>query len=264
MGNIINTGPNKAAVISGCSKTRFVIGKCGCQAWFCEQTQYLSLELMSLVIRSNAAETIKGVRVNCESVAQIKVKALMVPSRLTGRTYEGQKVAEDGPGQGDAKEDLGYDLTAIKVAATHFLGDSEKNIKEAILATMEGHQRQILGTLTVEEIYKDRSAFSERVREHVQDDLAAMGFELTSYTVKSIDDANGYMESLGMTQTSLVKREAAEAYCFISCWSIKDILSFNCVNFISIYFIFYCTNLLVSFFFVSLGLVNPRDFCRAL
>ena len=210
MGNIINTGPNKAAVISGCSKTRFVIGKCGCQAWFCEQTQYLSLELMSLVIRSNAAETIKGVRVNCESVAQIKVKALMVPSRLTGRTYEGQKVAEDGPGQGDAKEDLGYDLTAIKVAATHFLGDSEKNIKEAILATMEGHQRQILGTLTVEEIYKDRSAFSERVREHVQDDLAAMGFELTSYTVKSIDDANGYMESLGMTQTSLVKREAAE------------------------------------------------------
>lgn len=163
-----------------------------------------------MVIRSNAAETIKGVRVNCESVAQIKVKALMVPSRLTGRTYEGQKVAEDGPGQGGAKEDLGYDLTAIKVAATHFLGDSEKNIKEAILATMEGHQRQILGTLTVEEIYKDRSAFSERVREHVQDDLAAMGFELTSYTVKSIDDANGYMESLGMTQTSLVKREAAE------------------------------------------------------
>ena len=55
-----------------------------------------------------------------------------------------------------------------------------------------------------------------------------------------------------------------QAYCFISCWSIKDILSFNCVNFISIYFIFYCTNLLVSFFFVSLGLVNPRDFCRAL
>ena len=55
-----------------------------------------------------------------------------------------------------------------------------------------------------------------------------------------------------------------QAYCFISCWSIKDILSFNCVNFISIYFIFYCTNLLVSFFFVSLGLVSPRDFCRAL
>lgn len=211
MGNIINTGPNKAAVISGCSGTRFVIGKCGCQAWFCEQTQYLSLELMSLVIRSNAAETIKGVRVNCESVAQIKVKALLVPSRLTGRTDEGQKVAEESDQRGAAKEDAAsYDLTAIRVAATHFLGDSEKNIKEAILATMEGHQRQILGTLTVEEIYKDRSAFSERVREHVQDDLAAMGFELTSYTVKSIDDANGYMESLGMTQTALVKREAAE------------------------------------------------------
>ena len=30
-----------------------------------------------------------------------------------------------------------------------------------------------------------------------------------------------------------------QAYCFISCWSIKDILSFNCVNFISIYFIIF-------------------------
>ena len=34
--------------------------------------------------------------------------------------------------------------------------------------TMEGHQRQILGTLTVEEIYKDRAAFSEKIREHME------------------------------------------------------------------------------------------------
>ena len=61
----------------------------------------------------------------------------------------------------------GYDKDSIQVAATHFLGDSERNIKEAILKTMEGHQRQIIGTLTVEEIYKDRARFSERVREHV-------------------------------------------------------------------------------------------------
>ena len=35
---------------------------------------------------------------------------------------------------------------------------------------MEGHQRQILGTLTVEEIYKDRAAFSEKVYTCVQID----------------------------------------------------------------------------------------------
>ena len=189
-----------------------VIGRSGCQLWLCEQTQYLSLELMTMTITSQEAETIKGVRVDCTSVAQIKVKALQVPSRLTGRADGGHKV-EEGERDvtvGDGKEEMAYDQAAIKVAATHFLGDSEDAIRNSLLATMEGHQRQILGTLTVEEIYKDRTAFAERVREHVQDDLAAMGFELVSYTVKKIDDVNGYMESLGVTQTALVKREAAE------------------------------------------------------
>jgi quinol monooxygenase YgiN len=42
-------------------------------------------------------------------------------------------------------------------------------------------QREILGTLTVEELYKDRAAFSERVREHVFADISAIGFVLVSY-----------------------------------------------------------------------------------
>ena len=37
-----------------------------------------------------------------------------------------------------------------------------------------------------------------------------MGFEIISYSINHIDDSNGYMTSLGATQTALVKREAAE------------------------------------------------------
>jgi flotillin len=163
--------------------------------------EFLSLELMTLKINSQSAETIKGVRVNCGAVAQIKVKALAQ-----------EDTATSGP-QGDSSNvriNAAYDHKSITVAATHFLGESEETIRSAILRTMEGHQRQILGTLTVEEIYKDRSAFSQRIRELVEADLYAMGFELVSYTVTNIDDENGYMESLGATQTALVKREAAE------------------------------------------------------
>merc|ERR1719316_1602989 len=105
---------------------------------------------------------------------------------------------------------MDYDIPSIKLAAQHFLGRSEKHIKETLRRTLEGHQRQILGTLTVEEIYKDRAAFSEKVREHTDADMNAMGFELVSYTVVSIDDTGGYMLSLGATQTALVKREARE------------------------------------------------------
>lgn len=189
MGNVVVSSPNKVAVISGPRGTRFLIGSTGWAWWCIEKTKRLSLELMTLPVDSTKAETTKGVRVNVSAVAQIKVKAIDATS--------------------DAKT-IKYDKKSIHLAAQHFLGDKESVIHDAIKQTMEGHQRQILGTLTVEEIYKDRAAFSERVREHVEEDLANMGFELVSYTVKNIDDGNGYMESLGATQTALVKREAAE------------------------------------------------------
>mmetsp|Transcript_3650 Transcript_3650/g.5285 ORF Transcript_3650/g.5285 Transcript_3650/m.5285 type:complete len:493 (+) Transcript_3650:97-1575(+) len=198
MGNIITTTPNEVAIVSGCRGTRMLIGKCGFQMWFIETCKRLSLELMTLEIKSRNAETIKGVRVNCGSVAQIKVKAFCsIPPGTPAAEAATFNILE-------------HDFKSITVAATHFLGEDESTIRDAILRTMEGHQRQILGTLTVEEIYKDRAAFSEKVRDLVYDDLKAMGFELVSYTVTDIDDNNGYMESLGATQTALVKREAAE------------------------------------------------------
>mmetsp|Transcript_13351 Transcript_13351/g.31006 ORF Transcript_13351/g.31006 Transcript_13351/m.31006 type:complete len:458 (-) Transcript_13351:243-1616(-) len=196
MGNIITTSPNRAAVISGPWGARTIIGGCGFQIYCIEACEYLSLELMTLEINSTSSETIKGVRVNCGAVAQIKVKALDIEASAAA-SVEGRSHTK-------------YDMASVTVAATHFLGESEETIRDSILRTMEGHQRQILGTLTVEEIYKDRSAFSQRIRLLVEGDLLAMGFQLVSYTVTSIDDENGYMESLGATQTALVKREAAE------------------------------------------------------
>ena len=41
--------------------------------------------------------------------------------------------------------------------------------------TLEGHLRAILGTLTVEDIYKDREKFANLVRETAKPDLAKMG-----------------------------------------------------------------------------------------
>ena len=98
----------------------------------------------------------------------------------------------------------------VRLAAQHFLGQPESEIAEALQLTMEGHQRQVLGTLTVEEIYKDREAFASKVMEGVMSDLHGMGYEIVSYTVIDVKDGNGYMEALGATQTALVKREAAE------------------------------------------------------
>jgi len=187
MGNIIVAPPNQAAIISGPRGSRLYVGKTAFQFWCIERTETLSLELMTIPIDSHEAETTKGVRVIVKSIAQVKVRAT--------------KVIDNS---------VGIDQLGIRAAAQHFLGSSTSDIHEAVRRTLEGHQRQILGTLTVEEIYKDRAAFSEKVREHTDADLNAMGFELVSYTVVSIDDTGGYMMSLGATQTALVKREARE------------------------------------------------------
>ncbi|CAM9291103.1 unnamed protein product, partial [Hapterophycus canaliculatus] len=150
-----------------------------------ESVEYLSLELITLTVRSTEAETVRGVRVTVSGTCQVKVDAF-------------------------THEDLAQNMPQITLACQHFLGKTHAQIHEALLRTLEGHQRQILGTLTVEELYKDRAAFSQRVREHIKEDLNNMGFALVSYTVNQVLDSNGYMEALGAAQTALVKREAAE------------------------------------------------------
>jgi flotillin len=187
MGNIITSSPNEAAIISGCGGTRIVIGGCGFQFWMIQKCDRLGLELMTLQVDSTSAETAKGVRISLSSTAQIKLMA-----------------SKDDDGGG------AIDLKRVEVAAQHFLGYSRHEIQNAVHRTMEGHQRQVIGTLTVEELYKDRASFSMRVKELVDPDLERMGFKLVSYTVKNIDDDEGYITALGATQTAAVKREAEE------------------------------------------------------
>ncbi|QDZ19695.1 flotillin [Chloropicon primus] len=184
MGNIVVAPPNSAVIVSGCRGNKIVLGKCGFALWFVETARSLSLEIMTITVNSNEAETAQGVKINLKSYAQVKVRSL--------------------------NADGSMNMDAIKLAATNFLSASQYEIEDALQKTLEGHQRQIVGTLTVEELYKDRAAFCERVYEHVVDDLERLGFELPSYTVAAISDMNGYMDALGKTQTAIVAREAAE------------------------------------------------------
>ena len=46
--------------------------------------------------------------------------------------------------------------------------------------TLEGHQRAIMGNMTVEEIYRDRKTFSSKVFEVATTDLVNMGMQVWS------------------------------------------------------------------------------------
>merc|ERR1719357_2158419 len=96
----------------------------------------------------------------------------------------------------------------LGVAAEQFLGKKEDEITDTILQTLEGHLRAILGTLTVEEVYKDRDQFASLVREVAAPDVGRMGIEILSFTIKDVYDNVDYLASLGKTQTAAVKRDA--------------------------------------------------------
>merc|ERR1719481_154950 len=96
----------------------------------------------------------------------------------------------------------------LGIAAEQFLGKSEGDITDTILQTLEGHLRAILGTLTVEEVYKDRDQFASLVREVAAPDVGRMGIEILSFTIKDVYDNVDYLASLGKSQTAAVKRDA--------------------------------------------------------
>merc|ERR1719412_3372709 len=109
---------------------------------------------------------------------------------------------------GVAQVKIMKDKNLLEIAAEQFLGKKEEEITETILQTLEGHLRAILGTLTVEEVYKDRDQFAALVREIAKPDVGKMGIEILSFTIKDVYDNVDYLASLGKSQTAAVKRDA--------------------------------------------------------
>jgi len=97
----------------------------------------------------------------------------------------------------------------LTTASEQFLGKEESEIEMTILQTLEGHLRAILGTLSVEEVYRDRDQFASLVREVAAPDVGRMGIEILSFTIKDVFDTVEYLSSLGKAQTANVKRDAA-------------------------------------------------------
>ena len=119
-------------------------------------------------------------------------------------TEQGVPVMADGT----AIIKIGSSISEIATAAEQFLG-KEKHEREAeAREVLEGHLRSILGSMTVEEIYKNRDKFSQEVQRVASHDLAKMGLIIVSFTIKDVRDKNGYLESLGKPRIAQVRRDA--------------------------------------------------------
>jgi len=169
-------------VVSGCfhSKPLIVVGGWAFVCPCVQKVQRLPLALMTLVVSSPRVYTVHGVPLSVNGIAQVKITS--------------------------SNEEM------LRSAVEQFADKTDQEIQDVARTTLEGHQRAIMGALTVYEIFKDRKKFSEQVYDCASTDLYNMGIHVISYTLRDIKDEENYMESI---RTSEVKRDAriGEAEC---------------------------------------------------
>jgi len=119
-------------------------------------------------------------------------------------TEQGVPVMADGV----AIIKVGSSIGEIATAAEQFLGKTREDMENEAKEVLEGHLRSILGSMTVEEIYKNRDKFSQEVQRVASQDLAKMGLVIVSFTIKDVRDKNGYLDALGKPRIAQVKRDA--------------------------------------------------------
>jgi flotillin len=140
-----------------------------------EAAEVMSLELMTLEVRTPEVYTVMGVPIQVDGIAQIKIR---------------------------------NDDVSIRTAAEQFLSMGSAQIRQIALQTVEGHLRAILGMMTVEEVYRERDKFAQRVQDVAATDLANMGLQIVSFTIRDIHDNQGYLDALGKPRIAQVKRDA--------------------------------------------------------
>nr|WP_085979467.1 flotillin family protein [Paenibacillus curdlanolyticus] len=119
-------------------------------------------------------------------------------------TEQGVPVMADGV----AIIKIGGSVEDVATAAEQFLGKPTEALKSEAQEVLEGHLRAILGTMTVEEVYKNRDKFAQEVQGVAAKDLKKMGLQIVSFTIKDLRDKHGYLDALGKPRIAAVKRDA--------------------------------------------------------
>jgi len=182
MGQIVVTGPSKAACISGgCfggESKKYISGDWGWAWWLVSDVKKISLQIITLRPSCEKVETKTGVPIYIDGIAQVRVQ------------YDGEN------------------NLLLEKACENFMGRSHDDMIRILTSTLDGHLRGIVGQLTPQEVFQDRDKFNENVLAIATPDLALMGIQLMSFVVQKIEDRVDYFTSIGRAQTAEAKKDA--------------------------------------------------------
>ena len=95
----------------------------------------------------------------------------------------------------------------IANAARRFLGQQPK-MESQVYNVFEGHLRSIIGSMTVEEIIRERDKLASQVRSASGVEMEKLGLVVDSLQIKDLQDPTGYIQNIAKPHIAQVKMEA--------------------------------------------------------
>ncbi|SDD66384.1 flotillin family protein [Auraticoccus monumenti] len=144
---------------------------------FVQRRHVLDLSSRRIMIQIRGAVSGQGVKLNLDGVAIVKV---------------------------------GGNEDSIRAGAQRFLSQQEE-IETFTQETLAGSLRSIVGSLSVEQIIRDRAAFAQRVADEAESSLTGQGLVLDTFQIQDITDDGSYLSDLGRPESARVGQVAAIA-----------------------------------------------------
>ncbi len=102
---------------------------------------------------------------------------------------------------------IGDDRSSITNAARRFL-DQQDRMDQRVHNVFAGHLRSIVGSMTVEDMIRDREQLTGKTRAASGEEMAKLGLVVDSLQIQEIDDPTGYIANLARPHTAAVESAA--------------------------------------------------------
>jgi flotillin len=136
---------------------------------------YLNLEPIQIEIPLKGALSMENIRVNVPSVFTVAV---------------------------------GTDVQTMQQAAIRLLGLNTEEIKQQSSDIILGQLRQVIASMGIEDINRDREKFLHNIQQSLEPELAKIGLVLINVNITDITDESGYIEAIGRKAASQAVQQA--------------------------------------------------------
>lgn len=137
--------------------------------------QYLSLDPIQIEVPLKGALSIENIRVNVPSVFTVAI---------------------------------GTDAETMQNAAIRLLDLGTQEIKEQARDIIFGQLRQVIASMRIEDINRDRDKFLESVQKSLEPELKKIGLVLINVNITDITDESGYIEAIGRKAAAIAIQQA--------------------------------------------------------